>query len=69
LKDKSPRDQGEKEEQTQDGTRNPAGLRKNVKDVANKAGEEQKNNVSPSVEREFCWQIYRNTGREQGSKK
>jgi hypothetical protein len=38
LKDKSPRDQGEKEEQNQDGTRNPAGLRKNVKDVADDDG-------------------------------
>lgn len=38
LEDESPGDQGEEEEDRENPTRDPAGLRKNVKDVADEDG-------------------------------
>jgi hypothetical protein len=38
LEDKRPGDQREEEEDREDATRDPAGLRKNVKDVADDDG-------------------------------
>jgi hypothetical protein len=47
LENKSPGNQRKEEQKSEDGARYPAGLRKNVKNVADETGEE-KNNVSPS---------------------
>ena len=48
LENEGPRDQGKEKENAQNGASNPAGLRKNFKDVADEIGEEQMNNVRPS---------------------
>jgi hypothetical protein len=53
LENEGPRNQGEEQKDAQNGASDPAGLRKNLKDVADEIGEEQMNNVSPSWKREF----------------
>ena len=51
LEDEGPRDQGKEKKNAQNGASDPAGLRKNVKDVADEVGEEQMNDVCPSGKR------------------
>jgi hypothetical protein len=54
LEDERPGDQGEEKQDAQDGARDPAGLRKNVEDVADDDDRKQKNNVGPSEKVKFC---------------
>lgn len=61
LEDERPGDQREEKEDSQNGARDPAGLRQNVEDVADEDGREQKNNISPSTKVNLCWQFQRNT--------
>jgi len=68
LENERPGDQREKEKQQEDETSDPAGLRKNVEDVADEDGGEQKNGVSPSGKRNFYRQSQRNTRVEHGQK-
>jgi len=53
LEDQSPGDQGEEEKNAENGTCNPASLRKNFEDVADEIGEEQINDVSASWKTDF----------------
>ena len=53
LEDESPRDQGKEKKNAQNGASDPAGLRKNFKDVADEVGAEQINDVCPSGKENF----------------
>jgi len=68
LENERPGDQREKEKQQEDETSDPAGLRKNVEDVADEDGGEQKNGVSPSGKPNFYRQSQRNIRVEHGQK-
>ena len=53
LEDHRPGNQGERRRRSEDGASDPAGLRKNIKDVADEDGGEKKNWESPSGKREI----------------
>jgi hypothetical protein len=48
LEDERPGNQGEDEKKSEDEAGNPAGLRKNFKDIADEDGGEQRDDVNPS---------------------
>jgi len=68
LEDEGPGNQGKEKEDAENGTRDPAGLRKNVEDVADESGEKRRNNFSPSEKANLRRQIQRNTRVERGQK-
>ncbi len=68
LENERPGNQREEEKHQEDGASDPAGLRKNVENVADENGGEQRNGVSPSRKLDFYRQMQRNTRVEHGQK-
>ena len=68
LENERPGNQREEEKHQEDGASDPAGLRKNVENVADEDGGEQRNGVSPSRKLDFYRQMQRNTRVEHGQK-
>lgn len=59
LEDERPGNERKEEKNRENTARDPAGLRKNIKDVADEDGGQKRNDVSASVGAKFCWQNQR----------
>jgi hypothetical protein len=53
LEDERPGNQRKKKKDTENSSRHPTGLRKDVENVADESGEKQRSNFSPSEKLKF----------------
>jgi hypothetical protein len=68
LENEAPRNQRKEQQDAQNGAGDPAGLRKNFKDVADEIGEEQINNVRPSGKENFRHKFTVTHARKEGQR-